>query len=347
MPNRLLQTAHARHLRHMFFLMCSFAVAASFVSTTANAQQEVPIVISPLRVESDRNGVNLVSGKIAMQPPALSVPGAPNLRFDRVQNLAPYVSGKQSGGAGSLAQSSYSVHRIDGTSDSFSCVDFDCKDITGSGSEFMGPSAMVAGPRTYWRGGTGEFYRFDLQHVRTTTTNPVTLLYYASSVTYPNGEVLTFTYETATLPGDTFNRTFYRPTRVSSNLGFYITISYHPGAIGTGDWGAPAVAAIYSSSDPATPLQSLSYSSDGSTITDIGGRVYTCSGCQNSLGSPVEVTCRFGDVSRGVDADSEVTQNRPIGARRDGDTDGVTWNYGYPTSATARSRTATCMTASP
>ena len=108
-------------------------------------------------------------------------------------------------------------------------------------------------------------------------------------MTFPNGEVLTFTYDTAKLPGDTFNRTFYRPTRIASNFGFFISISYQPGALGTSGWNAPAVAALYNSSDPATPIQRLTYSASGTMITDLGGRAYTCTGCGNSLGNSIEV----------------------------------------------------------
>lgn len=68
-------------------------------SLNARAQQEVPETISPLRVESDHNGVNIVSGKTILQVPVLSVPAAPNLRFDYVQNVAPYVNGMQAGRA--------------------------------------------------------------------------------------------------------------------------------------------------------------------------------------------------------------------------------------------------------
>ena len=87
-------------------------------SLNARAQQEVPEVISPLRVESDHNGVNIVSGKTSLQVPVLSVPAAPNLRFDYVQNAAPHVKGKQWGGAS--VQANFTVHTITGTSE-WSC----------------------------------------------------------------------------------------------------------------------------------------------------------------------------------------------------------------------------------
>ena len=305
------------------------AGAQAAVSTFAVTAPDMPIVISPLRIEPDPNGVNLVNGKTQIGPPALGVPGAPNLRMDRIQNLAPYVSGKESGVGDDIAMSSYSVHRIDGTSDSFSCIDFECTDVTGSGAVFIGGSARLAGPRVYKRGGSGEVYLFNLEHVRTTATNPISMQFYASSVTYPNGEVLTFSYDTAALPGDTFGRTFYRPIRVDSNLGFFITISYHPGALDTGTWGSPYVAELYSSADPSTPLQSLTYSSDGTTITDIGGRVFTCSPCQNALGSSIEVifgSQRYPGESAPTRQITMDATNRLVATVTQ---DGVPWNYAY------------------
>ncbi len=289
----------------------------------ASAQEEVPIVISPLRIESDPNGVNVVSGTAAMDTPVLSAPGAPNLRFDRVQNAAPYVSGKLWGSAGEYPQATFSVHTIAGMSESFKCMDYDCQSVTGAGSTF------IQNARSYTTGNSGERYTFNLKHVMTTTTNPVTLLYYASSVSYPNGEILTFTYDTAGLPGDTFNRTFYRPIRVSSNLGFFITISYHPGALGTSGWNSPAEAAIYNASDPSTPLGRLIYSADGTTITDIGGRIYTCTGCQNFLGTSIETSAGSLTLPGEASPVRQVTRNPNYSIIGTVTRDGVAWNYAY------------------
>src|SRR5687768_7152215 len=100
---------------HLARAVVVLATAAAF-STPLNAQ-DVPEVISPLRVETDHNNVNIVSGQTQLPLPVLSVPAAPNLRFDRVQNAAPYVSGKQLGAAGDVVQSSYSVHTGTGTSE--------------------------------------------------------------------------------------------------------------------------------------------------------------------------------------------------------------------------------------
>lgn len=291
-------------------------------SLNARAQQEVPETISPLRVESDHNGVNIVSGKTILQVPVLSVPAAPNLRFDYVQNVAPYVNGMQWGGPGEAVQANFTVHTITGTSESFRCPDFDCLSITGTGSVFI-PNGNF-----YWRGGTGERYQFDLEHV-TTTGNPFSMTYYASSVSYPNGEVISFAYDTAVIPGDQFQRMFYRPNTVTSNLGYFIAITYHSGDLASGYWGSPAQATLYKNSAPTTPLGRLTYSLDGSTITDLGGRVFTCLGCANKLGAGVERTSGTVTLPGETSPTLQVTALPGYDVVNSVTRDSVQWNYAY------------------
>ena len=322
MSNHILRTLHAR----VVLQVLQRSLLASLLLTAApavRAEGEVPSVISPLRVESDPNGVNLVSGQTEIQPPVLSVPGAPNLRFDRVQNAAPYVSGTQSGGPAEIVQASFSVHTNTGTSESFRCPDFDCESVTGTGSSFI-PTGNL-----YWRGGSGERYRFNLKHVRASEGNRVTMLYYASSVSYPNGEVITYAYQTATLQGDPFQRVFYRPTRVTSNLGFFITIAYHTGSLGGTSWSAPAEAAIYNASAPTTPLGRLTYSEDGTTITDLGGRVYTCQACRNSLGASIETPSGSLRLPGETSPAQEITSHPSHAIVGSVTSDGVLWSYSY------------------
>ena len=295
----------------------------------APGQPDLPTSISPLRIEPDPNDVNLVTGKRTMNIPVLSVPGAGNLRFDRVQNSAPTIKGKLSGTVDTTLQSSYTVARIDGSSDSFTCVDFNCNDVTGSGSVIV---EGTNGVRVYRQGGTGANYRFDLKHVATTGSSRTTM-YYASSVTFQNGEVLTYTYQTVadtSTPGIT--KTFYRPTRISSNLGFHIDVTYHSSSLYVGDWGAPASAAIYNSSDATTPLKRLTYSVDGNTITEVastGDRVYTCIGCRNSLGSDMEIGAGSETLPGESTPYRQVVANPTTGLVASVTRDGVTWTYTY------------------
>jgi len=316
------------------------ALAAASAGTAARAQEEVPAVISPLRFESDPNGVNLTDGRTVMALPVLSVPGAPHLRFDRLQNAAPYVKGTVQTPLGAeVDRRGYSIHTGTGPSDSFHCENYVCASVTGTGSTFR-----YAG-RRYQESGSGAVWTFNLLHSQTQSSHSPyqTMMYYASSVAYPNGEVITYSYTTATLDGDSIaGRVFYRPTTITSSLGYYISLTYAGGDF-NGDmaaWGRLTQAALYSSVNPGTPLGRLSYS--GTTVTDHGsragtdpnGRIYTCGGCSNALGIDIEVSAGSmqlpdeGSPTRLVAPVTTLPDSpaRPVGAVTEG---GVQWTYSY------------------
>jgi RHS repeat-associated protein len=311
-------------------------LALTAVASSTGHAEDVPEVISPLRVESDHNGVNLINGKTRMPLPTLSVPGAPNLRFDRVQNVAPYINGSINGtvqGSGGYATAMYSVHTGSGSSEAFKCIDVDiCESVKGTGSTFFVFGGT--GPFQMRQAGSGAFYTYDLKHVLTTGTNPLVVQYYASAVSYPDGETITFAYTTATLPGDTFERTFYRPHTVTSTRGYFISITYQGDTLGTTAWNTVQQATIYNSTEPTTPLGRLTYSEGGTTTitevgTDLGERVYHCTGCANSLGSNLEVaagTLRLpGEPSATLEA-AALPDAQVVGSVTK---DGVPWNYAY------------------
>jgi len=304
-------------------LLAAAGALAAFAATAASAQ-DVPNVISPLRVESDHNGVNIVDGKMMMEGPSLSAPGATNLKFDRVQNLAPYVKGtvNASGGAEGYSTASFSIHTGTGSSESFKCVDFDCTSVTGAGSTF------VQHARIFTQAGSGAVWHFNLKHVDTTTATPRVQMYYAASASFPNGETISYSYDYGYLPGDTFNRTWYRPVTVSSNLGYYISITYqYTGTdVSQAGWGSPAQATLYKSGD-STPIGRLTFS--GGTITDLGGRVYACSGCSNALGADVQTTSGTLTLPGEGSAAMQVTQHSSAPLVASVVKDGVGWTYTY------------------
>lgn len=316
-------------MKHPTIVSSLLALALLAGVPAARAQELVPPdVISPLRVEMDPNGVNLVTGKMQVPLPVLSVLAAPNLRFDRVQNLAPYVKGTQSGGAGT-SQNSYSVHTGMGTSESFQCQDFDCTSVTGSGST-ISPNGRV-----YNQGGSGVHFEFDRKHVET-TGNPSTMMYYASSASFPNGETITYEYETDTIGGDPSGATYYRPTTVTSNLGYFISISYHPGDLVSGTWDRPAQVALYKSSAPTTPLGRFSLSADGTTITDHGStagtsddRVYVCTGCANSMGTGIERSVGSLQLPGELSPSLQFTKHPTFDVVASVTRDNVLWEYTY------------------
>lgn len=249
------------------------------IAPAAHAQSDVPAVISPLAVDSDPNGVNLADGKMTMPMPKLSVPADPRLTFDRIQNAAPYFSGKthtqQEGGT---AGAEYSIHYGGEASESFKCTDGDCTSVMGTGSTFS------EGLKNFRRSPTGEVYKFNVEFTNSPGSGGTVKVYYASEIRYPDGEVLSFTYDTHTeIP-----YSYRRPTRIDSNLGYYIAITYLSSDFDSPNWGSPATVALHSVSDTVNPLAKFTYSGD--SITDLAGRVYHCAGCANSLGSPIEST---------------------------------------------------------
>jgi RHS repeat-associated protein len=265
----------------------------------------------------------------------LSVPAAPRLKFDRVQNSAPYISGVEHMNidTGHEFTAEWSLHNIDGAAESFRCDldnESDCKSVTRSGS------ALTYGGRDYRRAGSGEHYFFSLTHLYTAPSgsNPdqrLLRLFYASKIEYPDGETISYTYETAYLPGDPYSRPFYRPTRVSTNVGYYITIAYQGNDITQVGWGTPSEAALYNAADPSTPLARLTYNSNG-TATDLAGRIYTGFG-GGSLGSPIEVTSDSDTLPTEASPSLVITPKAglPTNAEMVGTVsrDGVQWSYGY------------------
>lgn len=263
-----------RSLLRVFF--CTMFLAAAYLMpATSSAQQQVPITLSPLRIESDPNGVNIATGKTTLGLPALAVPGAPNLRFDRVQNFAPYATATVSGGSTDMIRVAVSVHTGAGASEAFICPDWDCT---------PSPAGSLFDVWIYMKGGSGEVYYFDSRMVETAGTTR-TIVYYATAVHYPDGEVITYTYDKVNMG----SRIVHRPSRVSSNRGFFITLSYHSNDVLSGlTWSSPATVAIFNAAAPGTPLARLVYSLYSSTVTDQGGRVYQCSGCANAMDFPIE-----------------------------------------------------------
>lgn len=292
---------------------------------------DVPRVISPLRVETDHNNVNLVSGKTTMEPPSLSVPGAPNLSFDRAQNAAPYVLGRvKQSEPGESREESYSVHVGGSASESFRCIDYDCLSVTGSGSTFIPNS------RIYRQAGSGIRWQFNLQHFHTPLTPGLDqqLQYYAQAANHPNGEVISYSYDTAT--GGAFGYTFYRPNKIASSMGYEIRLTYQGSdfAADPGAWASVATATLYLTA-PETALRRLTYG--GNTITDSGDtvadisddRTYNCTGCGNQLGLDLEVTAGAiqlpGETTPAVQVSGHPIQPLVTGVNRDG----VQWSYAY------------------
>ena len=256
--------------------MLAAAPAAGQSPTTAT-------VITPLQSAPDPNNVNITTGLIRVDVPSLSVPAAPRLSFNSLQNAVPHLRANVSGPLGSYVESSIAVHTGASSSESFRCIYDDvCTNRKLNGAVIDG-AFTLGGPYTFTESQSGAVYAFDsLQFDSGAGQQERQLWYYGSSITYPDGEVITFTYDKAgTSP------VHHRLTRMSSNLGFYIDFTYEGSDVNYPSWSWLRTATLYNSAAPASPLGRLTYAANG-TITDLVGRTYTCSGCNNGIRSEPE-----------------------------------------------------------
>lgn len=316
----------------------AIAIAAVVAGSPASAD-DLPTTISPLIVEPDLNRVNLVTGKTAPDALVLSVPADPRLKFDRVQNAAPYVKSTVTKNWDTseemLAQTT--VHTADGTSEAFECqYDLDAGGKVCSASLNGSGSMLNYGATDYRRGGSGERYSFDVLSQYSIPgagdhDQKIHKLFYASRITYPDGEVIRYTYGSASISNYQYPYTVYRPTNIRSNRGFYITINYGCDDYSQTCWYQPTEAAIYNANDPATPLAKYTYNSDG-TVTDLLSRVYTGYD-PGLLGQKIEVA----NYSRTLPTENapaiivSAATGLPNGSPMVGSVnrDGVQWNYSY------------------
>lgn len=310
------------------------AIVLGLVATVAQAQ-DLPKSISPLQVEPDRNRVNIVTGKMAPDALTLSVPAAPRLKFDRVQNAAPYVTGEVLGNWDTGDRNAvWTVHTAEGVSEAFRCAmsteGKDCASATGSGS------MLNYGGTSFRRQGSGEIYTLNLVHLY---QNPAPAdpdqhrkrLFYASRIEYPDGEVISYTYGTATLPSDPYSRTWFRPTRITSNRGYFITIAYQGNDLTQVGWGTASEVALYNANASTTPLAKLTYAGNG-TVTDLAGRIYQ----GYDLGT-LSVDIETASFSRTLPTETvaAVTATAATGLPTNApmvgsvNADGVQWNYTY------------------
>jgi RHS repeat-associated protein len=322
-----------------FYKLVVLAAAAlgGWPCLAAAQSQEAPPVVSPIQVESDGNGVNVATGRTTVEGPVLSVPAAPNLRFDRVQNAAPYVTGSISG-SGFNAVGNYNVHIGASASEAFRCVYVVCDSVTGTGSVYL-IDADPAPPdeREYRQAGSGARYYFDKMHFNELGPTGRKLQYYASRVVWPSGEIITYTYDIGGLTG--LARNFYRPRRIASNMGYHIDLTYPVQYMdyGVTEWASPNTATLFRTAEPDAPLRRFTYG--GGTVTDSGStiadptddRTYGCTSCGGTLGVNVEAASGSlqlpGEGSPALLVTAGSWQNSPL--IQTVTRDGVPWTYSY------------------
>jgi RHS repeat-associated protein len=299
----------------VFLLICIASGVSSALAQTA------PKSLSPIVFDADANGVNIATGQTTITGPVLAVPAAPNLRFDIVQNAAPYLQ-ININNTSSVRSEAVSVHYGTSESSSFKCLDHECYDVSGRGSIMVTPSSLRRAP-------DGAFLNFNLVHYKTSLEERR----YASSARYPNGEVITYTYETGkNLPTPSDTRTFYRPAKVSSNIGYYVAITYQTNGADSSQtgWGLVTKAELYADSDTANPLGRLTFS--GASVTDLAGRVWQCIGCNKALIAGSRTSGTTGSITPPTE-NAPAKSFSPYSANNDligtVSNDGITYNYSY------------------
>jgi len=307
-------------------------IAMLLGSGSSALAQTTATTITPLKVEADVNGVNIATGQARVEVPTLSVPAAPRVRFDLLQNAMPHLIANISGGPGSYVQSTIAISHGAVESTSFRCqYDDVCTDVKLAGALIEG-GITIGGPYTFTQPSTGAVYTFDSLEYDNGPSQPSRQVqYYATEIRYPDGETISLTYEKA----QSGIRMLHRLTRMSSNIGFHIEFSYRSDTVGTLAWRYLSQARLYNSSAPSSPLAQLSYNSD-STIVDLAGRTYTCTGCVNAQGSPVEWSTASLTLPGEAGAHKSVVGTRLLPNDTASPdmvtsvtTDGVGWSYSY------------------
>lgn len=301
----------------------ALAVASCFawgaIASTAVAQQ-----LKPLELEPDENGVDLLTGRVSTKQPTLSVPGAGNLSFKSISDMLPFMSGTVAGQGGT--PTTMRVNR-GSTSASLKCLDNECWSANGDGSSMTGDVLNIE--FTFVQGGSGRKILFgEMYHWWPQPGGSANASFYPTWVEYANGEKHTYTYDKYTVSGPIHR---HRPTKVTSNLGYELRLTYQSNTQETAGWRTLASAAIYKTSAPSTPLARFTYS--GTTITDLAGRSYTCGGCDFSMDALPMVNATSlklpGDSTPTFSATASSAGSayaKPVGQVV---RDGVTYSYSY------------------
>lgn len=312
-------------------LACCAAALASQPVSAQIANQTPPTVITPLTTEPDFNQVNITNGRIRVDMPALTIPAAPRLALRRVQDAMPYLVAKIGSGQGDWVESSVSVHYGGEGSEAFTCTydDF-CTNRKGQGSVLDGAIAM-GGPYSVTLGGSGAVYTFDRLSFDSGGTGPRQVIYYASSIAYPDGEFISFAYQTANYASGQ-GQTKYRVTQMSSNSGYHVAFSYQGNDINYSAWDTVAETTVYASGAPSTPLARLTYAAGGA-VTDLAGRTFTCEGCDFRVGGQVELSSATvtlpGETSAAQTVTPTIFNYAFPGMVTSVVRDGVAWSYSY------------------
>ncbi len=279
------------------------------VTSAHTADQEY---LTPPAVELDVNSVDLLSGRYEPELPELSIPAAPRLSFKYLQQFVVRAVGRRESGTGSepdnpddpddpnRAPAIFDLTYQGNTSERFDC-DGECTPEENYGSMLVGtggfPDNNIV---TYHQGQTGITYQYGSKAYANPGTPVSQGEWWVTSIDYPDGESLTFTYDNATLDDCSDDSpegivyTFHRPTKVESNVGYSLSFKYFSNGFCDSfeDWTRLRSATIYRNDDLDTPLAQFEYAidfeGDGfnefTTVTDtLDDRTWTYSGFLNKV----------------------------------------------------------------
>jgi RHS repeat-associated protein len=319
------------------------SVALGALCATPVAAQTVPTAteISPLTVQPDVNGVNVGNGRMQASVPSLSIPAAPRLKFENLQNAVPHLSINSGGSDADTYQSSIAVHTGASASESFRCSGDNCYNLKRSGAEIDGLYIYAGGPYEFTENKTGAVYSYDsVQFDNGVTASSRQQWHYASSILYPDGEQISFTYATFEVSNSP-KRIEHRLASMSTNLGYYIAFEYESNEFNYSSWQYLRTATLYRSGPPSKPLKRLRYPGNGTIIEegfDAAGnvatsRTYACSGCNNGIRSKTELSAL--SMTLPTEAAAQINVSGVVAPGFDNSVvtsvvrDGVGWSYAY------------------
>ncbi|MET3473091.1 hypothetical protein ABIC78_003640 [Novosphingobium sp. 1529] len=284
-------------------------------SVSSHAQDySLPKGFDPPAIAPDRNGVDLMSGRMVFQSPVLAVEADPRLKFQNINDFNIFMRISKSMPQDGPITAVINYNKGDGESETFDCsTDYGSADSSAMPCISHAPLPSYAkGPAglNFYEARTGRTITFGAlydtiptgaqcypssgQCSYTALHQSSSSIYYANSITYADGEILTISYDTQSLtttapttgpnggtPTGSVIASLPRPSRISSNRGFELRIAYQTDTLDPNssssalDWLTPKSASMYAIGSYNAPLASISFSKPDSnlnqTVTDANG----------------------------------------------------------------------------
>lgn len=290
--------------------------------------------IKPIKIELDVNAVDLLSGKYRPQMPQMSIAAAPRLSFSTIQQLDTKItwqlSSKNNNASNTGRVESFSITYGAGTSEFIKCEWEICESEDDFGSKIIG--FPENGVMNYKQGQTGIVIRYSHQSSYFQGP-PSSGTWYADTISFPDGEKLTFHYDTVN--NDNIN-VLHRPNALKSNTGYELNLTYQSEDYtkGASAWSKVKTATIVKSSQPSVELAKHTYTNN--SVTDLEGRTWYYTGFDNALGA-LETSKNFtmrlpGDTHNST---TVVSASRNYGGETHSEfvtsvtNNGATYNYSY------------------